>query len=98
MDAVILSKSQFFLNLSISPPVDINVQANSRWYNRTCLHTACYYGNSEMIKLLLEYNANYEIEDANNRCAWQIAEEMQHYNCVELLLNEMGKSNSPPFF
>jgi ankyrin repeat protein len=53
--------------------------------------TASYYGNKSLVRLLLEYNVNYNSVDSNGRAAWEIAQEMKHYGCTELLLNEMGK-------
>jgi len=40
----------------------INYQ-NSHYYNETCLHRACYFGNLEVIKLLLKKNPALTIVD-----------------------------------
>lgn len=53
--------------------------------------SACYYGFLDMIKLLIEFNVNFDSIDSNGRLAWQIAQEMHHFDCVELILSEMGK-------
>lgn len=54
--------------------------------------TAAYYGNIKIIRLLLEFNANLDMEDINGKKALQLAEEMKNFDCVELLQKEIGNS------
>ena len=70
--------------------VDLNAQANARWYYWNALMTAAYYGNIRIIRLLLEFNANLDLEDVNGKKAIRLAEEMKHFDCVELLQKELG--------
>lgn len=52
--------------------------------------TAAYYGNIKIMRLLLEFNANLDLEDINGKKAIDLAEEMKQFNCVELLQKEIG--------
>ena len=53
--------------------------------------TAAYYGNIRIIRLLLEFNANLDLDDINGKKAIKLAEEMKHFECVELIQREIGK-------
>ena len=57
--------------------------------------TACYYNNRNMVRLLLDYKADYEIKDLNGKNAYQIADEMRHVECMQLLANEFGQLQQP---
>jgi ankyrin repeat protein len=68
---------------------DVNVQANYKWKNWSALMTACFYGNPDMVQLLINANATLQLEDANGSTAWQIAFENYQQECIAVLSNEM---------
>ena len=53
--------------------------------------TASFYGNARMVEILISANANLELIDINTNTAWQLALENSHNDCVQIILNEMGK-------
>ena len=54
-------------------------------YGWTPLHRASYNGAPEVGRLLLEYGANVEAKEHQDRTASQLAAEGGHYKVVELL-------------
>lgn len=52
--------------------------------------TSCYYGNTRMVELLINANANLELLDISSNSAWQLALENGNNDCVQMILNEMG--------
>ena len=53
--------------------------------------TACYHDNARMVELLIEANANVELEDIESNTAWQLALENSHNACIQILLKEMER-------
>lgn len=53
--------------------------------------TSCHYGNTRMVELLINANANLDLVDINSNTAWQLALENSYSDCVQTILNEMGK-------
>ena len=56
---------------------------------KTALMTASFYGNTSIIELLINANANLELIDIASNTAWQLALENSHNECVQIILNEM---------
>jgi ankyrin repeat protein len=53
--------------------------------------TSCHYGNARMVELLINANAHLDLVDINSNTAWQLALENSYSDCVQTILNEMGK-------
>ncbi|RMZ93647.1 Leucine-rich repeat serine threonine- kinase 1, partial [Brachionus plicatilis] len=68
---------------------DVNIKADSKWESWTALCTACFYGNSQMVKLILSSKSNLDIDDDQIQKACQIGIDRSNTECVNLILNEL---------
>lgn len=71
--------------------IDINYAAEDGW---TSLHFACLNGNTELLKLLLEKNANSEAVTSMRYTALHIGAQMGHLRILEALISSRVKMNS----
>jgi ankyrin repeat protein len=79
----LLGKSIIELSISESNIKDIqhliSIGADVNYYDEmhdlTALHRAVFYGNKEVIKLLIEHKVDISSTDVLNRTAWDIASE-----------------------
>lgn len=53
--------------------------------------TACRYDNFRMVEILINANANLELQSSDGHTAWQIAFDYSYRDCINLILSEMGK-------
>lgn len=51
--------------------------------------TACYYGNVQMVKMLMSSKSNLDLEDEQIQKACQIGIDRSNTECVNLILNEL---------
>ena len=60
---------------------------------RTALMDAAWYGDLEMVKLLVEHGADIELEAENGDYAILCAEKQQHAHVVEFLKKTIKQKN-----
>ncbi|XP_019890584.1 arfGAP with SH3 domain, ANK repeat and PH domain-containing protein-like isoform X2 [Musca domestica] len=77
------------LNKVTNPPSILNVTGKN-----TALHLCAAHDKRECIKLLLRSGADYEIRNSQNKTALDIAKEMGHNVCKELIECAMRREKS----
>lgn len=65
--------------------ISAGVDVNQRSANGTALHTACAYGHTAIVKLLLKEGADPKIRDDGNRTPRYYARRYNNLDIVELL-------------
>jgi hypothetical protein len=71
-------------NLLKNKGADVNYQ--DMWFKDTPLHTAAFYGNLEAVKLLLQRNANRNIQNKIENTPLHVAMKRRYLNIVYTLL------------
>lgn len=70
------------LNKATNPPGILDVTGKN-----TALHLCAQHDRRECMKLLLRSGADYELKNSQNKTALDIAKEMGHMACKELVSN-----------
>lgn len=77
------------VRLLINEGVDINGETG----NGSVLHTACAYGITKVVKLLLDNNIKTDMKDPDSKLAIEYAEEYGHKEIVELIKKHNKKKD-----
>ena len=65
--------------------IEKGVNINGKTANGSVLHTACAYGLTEVVKLLLANNIKTDIRDSDSKLAIHYATEYEHNDIVKLI-------------
>jgi len=79
------------ISLSEVPDIDVDAQDSYGW---TALHLASYFGNSELVKLLLEKGSSTRIRDKLGLLPIDLAGSEGHSDVVQLLVEATFSSES----
>ena len=83
MEAVSVNHHELVSLLLDQEEIDVNARNVN---NQTALHTACYDGNAEMVRMLLDApGINKDVVDRHGRTPVMAAKEQGFKECVKLM-------------
>ncbi|XP_008199029.2 arfGAP with SH3 domain, ANK repeat and PH domain-containing protein isoform X4 [Tribolium castaneum] len=89
VDFLIQNMSSSAIDKATSPPSDLeNCGSN------TALHLCAIYDKVECMKLLLRSGANANVKNSQNKTPMDIAQELGHHTCEDLLMNTANRQKN----
>jgi Arf-GAP/SH3 domain/ANK repeat/PH domain-containing protein len=89
VDFLIQNMSNSAIDKATSPPSSLE-----NYGSNTALHLCAIYDKVECMKLLLRSGANANLKNSQNKTPMDIAQELGHHTCEELLMNAANRQKN----